>query len=152
MALKIGDKAPDFNLKNTNGEEVSLTGLKGKRVILYFYPKDDTPGCTVEACNFRDDYDLYQEKDAVILGVSRDGEESHKKFTEKFDLPFTLLSDEDHSVAEKYGAWGEKSMYGKKYMGILRNTYVIDDEGKIEMIYEKVKPKDHSKEILELIK
>lgn len=152
MALKIGDKAPDFNLKNTNGEEVSLTGLKGKRVILYFYPKDDTPGCTVEACNFKDDYDLYQEKDAVILGVSRDGEESHKKFTEKFDLPFTLLSDEDHSVAEKYGAWGEKSMYGKKYMGILRNTYVIDDEGKIEMIYEKVKPKDHSKEILELLK
>lgn len=152
MALKIGDRAPDFNLKNTNGEEVSLTGLKGKRVILYFYPKDDTPGCTVEACNFRDDYNLYQEKDAVILGVSRDGEESHKKFTEKFDLPFTLLSDEDHSVAEKYGAWGEKSMYGRKYMGIFRNTYVIDDEGKIEMIYEKVKPKDHSKEILELIK
>ena len=152
MALKIGDKAPEFNLKNTIGEEVSLAGLKGKRVILYFYPKDDTPGCTVEACNFKDDYDLYQEKDAVILGVSRDGEESHKKFTEKFDLPFTLLSDEDHSVAEKYGAWGEKSMYGKKYMGILRNTYVIDDEGKIEMIYEKVKPKDHSKEILELLK
>ncbi len=152
MALKIGDKAPDFNLKNTNGEEVSLTELKGKRVILYFYPKDDTPGCTVEACNFRDDYNLYQEKDAVILGVSRDGEESHIKFTEKFDLPFTLLSDEDHSVAEKYGAWGEKSMYGRKYMGILRNTYVIDDEGKIEMIFEKVKPKDHSKEILELIK
>ena len=91
MALKIGDKAPDFNLKNTNGEEVSLSGLKGKRVILYFYPKDDTPGCTVEACNFRDDFDLYQEKDAVILGVSRDGEASHKKFTEKFDLPFTLL-------------------------------------------------------------
>ena len=152
MALKIGDKAPDFNLKNTIGEEVSLAGLKGKRVILYFYPKDDTPGCTVEACNFRDDYDLYQEKDAVILGVSRDGEESHKKFTEKFDLPFTLLSDEDHSVAEKYGAWGEKSMYGRKYMGIIRNTYVIDVEGKIEMIYEKVKPKDHSREILELLK
>lgn len=152
MALKIGDKAPDFNLKNINGEEVSLAGLKGKRVILYFYPKDDTPGCTVEACNFRDDYDLYQEKDAVILGVSRDGEESHKKFTEKFDLPFTLLSDEDHSVAEKYGAWGEKSMYGRKYMGIIRNTYVIDAEGKIEKIYEKVKPKDHSREILELIK
>ncbi len=152
MVLKIGDRAPDFILKNTIGEDVSLAGLKGKRVILYFYPKDDTPGCTVEACNFRDDYDLYQEKDAVILGVSRDGEESHKKFTEKFDLPFTLLSDEDHSVAEKYGAWGEKSMYGRKYMGILRNTYVIDDEGKIEMIFEKVKPKDHSKEILELIK
>ena len=152
MALKIGDKAPDFNFKNTIGEEVSLAGLKGKRVILYFYPKDDTPGCTVEACNFRDDYDLYQEKDAVILGVSRDGEESHKKFTEKFDLPFTLLSDEDHSVAEKYGAWGEKSMYGRKYMGIIRNTYVIDVEGKIEIIYEKVKPKDHSGEILELLK
>ena len=152
MALKIGDKAPDFNLKNTKGEEVSLSGLKGKRVILYFYPKDDTPGCTVEACNFRDDFDLYQEKDAVILGVSRDGEASHKKFTEKFDLPFTLLSDEDHSVAEKYGAWGEKSMYGRKYMGIIRNTYVIDAEGKIEMIYEKVKPKDHSREILELLK
>lgn len=151
MNLNIGDKAPDFNLKDQSGNDVSLDSLKGKRVILYFYPKDDTPGCTVEACNFRDDFSLYTDRDTVILGVSPDGEQSHQKFIKKFDLPFSLLCDEDHSVAEKYGAWGEKNMYGRKYMGIIRTTVQIDQDGTIEKIYEKVKPKNHSKEILETL-
>lgn len=149
MNLKVGDKAPEFNLKNQNGTEINLDSLKGKKVILYFYPKDDTPGCTVEACNFRDDFSLYEDSETVILGVSPDGEQSHQKFIKKFELPFSLLCDEDHSVAEKYGAWGEKSMYGRKYMGIIRTTILIDKDGTIEKIYEKVKPKDHSKELLE---
>lgn len=149
MNLTVGDNAPDFNLKDQNGNDISLSGLKGKRVILYFYPKDDTPGCTVEACNFRDDFSLYTDSDTVILGVSPDGEQSHQKFIKKFDLPFSLLCDEDHSVAEKYGAWGEKSMYGRKYMGIIRTTVQIDKDGKVEKVYEKVKAKDHSKEVLE---
>lgn len=149
MNLTVGDNAPDFNLKDQNGNDISLSGLKGKRVILYFYPKDDTPGCTVEACNFRDDFSLYTDSDTVILGVSPDGEQSHQKFIKKFDLPFSLLCDEDHSVAEKYGAWGEKNMYGRKYMGIIRTTVQIDKDGKVEKVYEKVKAKDHSKEVLE---
>ena len=151
MNLNIGDKAPDFNLKDQNGNDVSLESLKGKRVILYFYPKDDTPGCTVEACNFRDDFSLYTDRNTVILGVSPDGEQSHQKFIKKFDLPFSLLCDEDHSVAEKYGAWGEKNMYGRKYMGIIRTTVQIDKDGIIEQVYEKVKAKIHSKEILDTI-
>lgn len=151
MNLNIGDKAPDFNLKDQNGNDISLDSLKGKRVILYFYPKDDTPGCTVEACNFRDDFSLYTDRDTVILGVSPDGEQSHQKFIKKFDLPFSLLCDEDHSVAEEYGAWGEKNMYGRKYMGIVRTTVQIDKDGMIEQVYEKVKAKIHSKEILETI-
>ncbi len=151
MNLNIGDKAPDFNLKDQNGNDVSLDSLKGKRVILYFYPKDDTPGCTVEACNFRDDFSLYTDRNTVILGVSPDGEQSHQKFIKKFDLPFSLLCDEDHSVAEKYGAWGEKNMYGRKYMGIIRTTVQIDKDGIIEQVYEKVKAKIHSKEILDTI-
>lgn len=151
MNLNIGDKAPDFNLKDQNGNDVSLDSLKGKRVILYFYPKDDTPGCTVEACNFRDDFSLYADRNTVILGVSPDGEQSHQKFIKKFDLPYSLLCDEDHSVAEKYGAWGEKNMYGRKYMGIIRTTVQIDKDGKIEQVYEKVKAKIHSKEILDTI-
>jgi len=151
MNLNIGDKAPDFNLKDQNGNDVSLDSLKGKRVILYFYPKDDTPGCTVEACNYRDDFSLYADRNTVILGVSPDGEQSHQKFIKKFDLPFSLLCDEDHSVAEKYGAWGEKNMYGRKYMGIIRTTVQIDKDGIIEQVYEKVKAKIHSKEILDTI-
>ena len=149
MNLTVGDNAPEFNLKDQNGNDISLSGLKGKRVILYFYPKDDTPGCTVEACNFRDDFSLYTDNDTVILGVSPDDEQSHQKFIKKFDLPFSLLCDEDHSVAEKYGAWDEKSMYGRKYMGIIRTTVQIDKDGKVEKVYEKVKAKDHSKEVLE---
>lgn len=148
MNLKVGDKAPDFSLRDQNGNSVSLDGYLGKKVIVFFYPKDDTPGCTVEVCNFRDDFELYEEKNAVLLGISKDGEESHKKFISKFNLPFTLLCDEDHAVAEAYGAWGEKSMYGRKYMGIVRTTVMVDAEGNVEQIYEKVKPKDHSKELL----
>ena len=148
MNLKVGDKAPGFSLRDQNGNSVSLDGYLGKKVIVFFYPKDDTPGCTVEACNFRDDFELYEEKNAVLIGISKDGEESHKKFISKFNLPFTLLCDEDHAVAEAYGAWGEKSMYGRKYMGIVRTTVVVDAEGNVEQIYEKVKPKDHSKELL----
>ena len=148
MSLKVGDKAPDFSLRDQNGNSVSLGGYLGKKVIVFFYPKDDTPGCTVEVCNFRDDFELYEEKSAVLLGISKDGEESHKKFISKFNLPFTLLCDEDHAVAEAYGAWGEKNMYGRKYMGIVRTTVVVDAEGNVTQIYEKVKPKDHSKELL----
>ncbi|MCH8305258.1 MAG: thioredoxin-dependent thiol peroxidase [Candidatus Marinimicrobia bacterium] len=148
MNLKVGDKAPGFSLRDQNGNSVSLDGYLGKKVIVFFYPKDDTPGCTVEVCNFRDDFELYEEKNAVLLGISKDGEESHKKFISKFNLPFTLLCDEDNAVAEAYGAWGEKSMYGRKYMGIVRTTVVVDAEGNVEQIYEKVKPKDHSKELL----
>ncbi|MCH9047750.1 MAG: thioredoxin-dependent thiol peroxidase [Proteobacteria bacterium] len=148
MSFKVGDKAPNFTLRDQNGNNVSLDSFLGKKVIVFFYPKDDTPGCTVEACNFRDDFEFYEEKNAVLLGISKDGEESHKKFISKFDLPFTLLCDEDHAVAEAYGAWGEKSMYGRKYMGIIRTTVVVDADGRVEQIFEKVKPKDHSKELL----
>lgn len=151
MSIKIGDNAPNFSLKDQNGNIVSLDSFLGKKVILFFYPKDDTPGCTVEACNFRDDFEIYEEKNAVLLGISKDGEESHRKFISKFNLPFSLLCDEDHAVAEEYGAWGEKSMYGRKYMGIIRSTIVVDTEGKVEQLFEKVKPKDHSKELLELL-
>ena len=151
MNLNIGDKAPHFNLRDQNGINISLSSLKGNRVILFFYPKDDTPGCTIEVCNFRDDFSQYTDINAIILGVSPDGEESHRKFIKKFDLPFSLLCDEDHSVAEKYGAWGEKNMYGRKYMGIIRTTVQIDRDGTIEKIYEKVRPKNHSKDILETL-
>ena len=151
MSIKIGDNAPNFSLKDQNGNAVSLDSFLGKKVILFFYPKDDTPGCTVEACNFRDDFEIYEEKNAVLLGISKDGEESHRKFISKFNLPFSLLCDEDHAVAEEYGAWGEKSMYGRKYMGIIRSTIVVDTEGKVEQLFEKVKTKDHSKELLELL-
>ena len=151
MSLKVGDKSPEFSLKDQNGERVALNSFRGKKVIVFFYPKDDTPGCTIEACKFRDDFELYEEKNAVILGVSKDGEESHRKFISKFDLPFRLLCDEDHAVAELYGAWGEKSMYGRKYMGIIRTTVVVNADGMIENIFEKVKPKGHSEELLELL-
>lgn len=151
MSFKVGDKAPNFSLRDQNGNSVSLDSFLGKKVIVFFYPKDDTPGCTVEVCNFRDDFEMYEEKNAVLLGISKDGEESHKKFISKFDLPFRLLCDEDHAVAEEYGAWVEKSMYGRKYMGIMRTTVVVDAVGKVEQIFEKVKPKDHSKELLGML-
>lgn len=151
MSFKVGDRAPNFSLKDQNGNSVSLDSFLGKKVIVFFYPKDDTPGCTVEVCNFRDDFEMYEEKNAVLLGISKDGEESHKKFISKFNLPFRLLCDEDHAVAEAYGAWGEKSMYGRKYMGIIRTTVVVDADGKVEQVFEKVKPKDHSKELLGML-
>jgi peroxiredoxin Q/BCP len=147
--LEIGSKAPVFNLPDENGELHSLADYRGKRVVLYFYPKDDTSGCTAEACEFRDDYDQYEEAGVVILGVSKDGQKSHTKFKTKYDLPFTLLSDESTEMQQAYGVWGEKAMYGKTYMGTFRTTYVIDEEGKVVKVFENVKPKGHSQMILE---
>ena len=149
--LKVGDKAPDFELKDTNGNLFRLSKLKGKEIVLYFYPKDLTPGCTVEACNFRDDYNDYNKKGVLVFGVSLDNEERHKKFTEKYDLPFPLLSDAEIKVSKAYGVYGEKSFLGKKYFGINRTTFVIDKKGFIKHVFEKVNPKNHSKEVLEII-
>jgi peroxiredoxin Q/BCP len=148
IKLNIGDKAPNFSCKNEKGELVSLKDFKGKNLVLYFYPKDDTPGCTAEACDLRDNYQSFLSKGFEILGVSPDNEKKHQKFIDKHELPFSLLADEDHAVAEAYGVWGEKSMYGKKYMGILRSTFVIDEKGKIEKVIEKVDTKAHTKQII----
>ncbi len=151
-ALKVGDKAPDFNLFASNGKQISLKDFKGKkRVVLYFYPKDDTPGCTIQACGFRDKLKPIEAKDAVVLGVSPDDNASHNKFIEKFKLPFPLLSDEDKTVCKAYGVWAKKSMYGKEYMGVARSTFVIGKDGKIEKIYEKVQPEGHNDEIIEFL-
>lgn len=146
--LKQGDKAPAFSLPSDSGETIALKDLKGKPVVLYFYPKDDTSGCTVEACEFRDSWRDVKKSGAVVLGVSPDSAASHRKFKAKFSLPFPLLADEGHAVAEAYGAWGEKSMYGRKYQGILRTTFLIDKEGRIARVFEKVKPKGHAAEVL----
>jgi peroxiredoxin Q/BCP len=145
---KEGSKAPTFNGVNEKSELVSLADFKGKKLVLYFYPKDSTPGCTAEACDLRDNYKLFQKQGYEILGVSPDSPKSHVKFIEKYDLPFSLLADEDHSIAEAFGAWGEKSMYGKKYMGILRSTFVINEKGYIEKVIEKVDTKAHTKQLL----
>ncbi len=150
--VEEGKKAPDFTLPDQNGNKVKLSDLKGKYVVLYFYPKDDTSGCTKEACNFRDAFPKFQNIDAVILGVSPDSIASHKKFAEKYKLPFQLLADEDKKVVEKYGVWKEKSMYGKKYMGVERTTFIIDPEGKIKKIFPKVKVDNHHQEVLEALK
>ena len=149
--LKIGDAAPDFEAVSDSGETVKLSDLRGKRVVLYFYPKDNTTGCTQQACAFRDSYPEITEKNAVVLGVSPDSAKSHTGFKSKYELPFTLIVDSDHSVAEKYDVWREKSMYGRKYMGIVRSTFVIDEKGKIAAIYDKVKVKGHVAEVLEKI-
>jgi peroxiredoxin Q/BCP len=147
--LKVGDAAPDFHLPSTEGREIALKEFRGKKnVVLYFYPKDDTPGCTKEACSFRDERPKFDKKDAVILGVSFDDLESHKKFAGKYKLPFPLLSDADKKIAEAYGVYKEKSMYGRTYMGIERSTFVIDKDGKIAQVYRKVKVDGHSDEIL----
>ncbi|MEO6726364.1 MAG: thioredoxin-dependent thiol peroxidase [Blastocatellia bacterium] len=146
--LKAGAFAPAFSLKNTDGKTVKLADFKGKKVVLYFYPKDMTPGCTVEACGFRDDYAPLKQRGVEVLGVSGDDQVSHQKFTEKYSLPFPLLSDPTHEMMEKYGAWGEKNMYGKKFMGVLRITYIIDEEGKIAHAFGKVKTDTHSKDVI----
>jgi peroxiredoxin Q/BCP len=148
ITLQAGDKAPAFKAKNENGETVSLANFKGKKLVLYFYPKDDTPGCTAEACDLRDNYKLFQKQGYEILGVSPDNEAKHQKFIAKYELPFSLLADTDNVVATAYGTWGEKSMYGKKYMGILRATFVIDEKGKIEKVIEKVDTKKHTAQLL----
>ena len=151
MQLAIGDKAPAFSGIDQNKKKISLKDLKGKKVILYFYPKDDTPGCTAESCNLRDNWSLLKKKGFEIVGVSADDAKSHKKFADKYDLNFTLIADTVKKVIEAYGVWGEKSMYGKKYMGIIRTTFVINEKGKIEKIFDKVDTKNHSEQILETV-
>ncbi|MCS6813137.1 MAG: thioredoxin-dependent thiol peroxidase [Cyanobacteria bacterium] len=148
MALNPGDIAPAFTLTDTDGNTVSLSDFRGKRVVLYFYPRDNTPGCTKEACGFRDAYADYQAKDIVVLGVSTDDAESHAKFVKKYDLPFTLLCDPDGAVATAYDSYGLKKFMGKEYMGVSRHTFVIGVDGRIEKIYRKVKPENHAAEIL----
>ena len=152
MAMFLaGETAPDFELRDSGGMPHRLSDYRGKKVVLYFYPKDDTPGCTKEACAFRDDFSLFKNKNVVILGVSADSVESHKRFEQKFQLPFLLLSDPDKSVIEKYGAWQEKSMYGKTFMGVQRSTFVIDEKGRIAKVFPKVTPEGHSRELLEVL-
>ncbi len=148
MKLAIGGKAPEFEVNDQNGDIVKLTAFKGKKVVLYFYPKDNTPGCTAESCNLRDNYDTLQRQGYEVLGISKDSEKSHQKFIEKEKLPFTLLADTELKVHELYGTWVEKSMYGRKYMGTARVTFIIDEKGVIENIIEKVKTKDHTSQIL----
>ena len=149
--LKPGDKAPEFSLISDEGKKVSLKELKGKKVILYFYPKDDTSGCTAEACSFRDNIKLIEKKNAVVIGVSKDNTVSHQKFKKKYSLPFTLLSDENLDMLKDYEVWKEKSMYGKKYMGIERTTFILDEKGKIQDIFNKVKVHGHTEELLKKI-
>jgi peroxiredoxin Q/BCP len=148
MALKPGDEAPDFTIQNQDGEPVTLSQLRGKNVVVYFYPKADTPGCTTQACGIRDHRSDYETANAVVLGVSPDPVEDLAKFAEKYGLPFTLLSDEGHKVAEEYGVWVEKNMYGRKFMGNERTSFVIDPEGKIKQVLHKVKPAEHDDLVL----
>ncbi|MGI8638945.1 MAG: thioredoxin-dependent thiol peroxidase [Pyrinomonadaceae bacterium] len=149
MMLKESDTAPDFTVKDQNGEEVKLSDFRGKKVVLYFYPKDDTPGCTKEACSLRDGFSTFEEKGIKILGVSMDNEKSHQKFISKYELPFTLLADTDHAIADAYGSYGDKQFMGKTYTGILRKTFLIDEEGKVVKIFDKVKVDEHADEVLE---
>ena len=150
--MKVGQKAPDFSVKDDSGNSLKLSDLKGKKIVLYFYPKDDTPGCTKEACNFRDGIAAIRRLGAVVLGVSADSVESHQKFKKKFDLNFQLLADTDREIIEAYDVWKEKSMYGRKYMGIERTTFVIGKDGKITHIFPKVKVAEHADEVLEALK
>ncbi|HEX9251766.1 MAG TPA: thioredoxin-dependent thiol peroxidase [Ignavibacteriaceae bacterium] len=150
--LEVGKKAPDFSLLNQDEKRISLKDFIGQKVVLYFYPKDDTSGCTKEACSFSDDLPKFSKIDAVIIGVSPDSVKSHKKFSEKYKLKFNLLADEEKKVIEKYDVWKEKSMYGRKYMGVERTTFIIDEKGKIIKIFNKVKVDGHNKEVLEALK
>lgn len=152
MPITAGLPAPDFSAPDETGALRSLAEFRGKYVVLYFYPKDDTPGCTTEACNFRDDYSDYEKAGVVILGVSPDSPKSHAKFKQKFQLPFSLIADEDHAICEAYGVWGQKKFMGRQYMGVLRTTFLIDPEGKIIKVFEDVKPADHSAEVLAALK
>lgn len=150
--LKPGRKAPDFKLKDTDGNTIQLSDYIGQYVVLYFYPKDDTPGCTKEACSFRDDYADFKKNKIAVFGISPDDEKSHQKFTAKYKLPFPLLSDPDHKVAEKYGAWGLKKLYGREYEGILRSTFIIDQKGMIAHVFDKVKVDTHATDVFNVIK
>jgi peroxiredoxin Q/BCP len=149
--IKPGLKAPELKLTDSTGASFKLSSLKGKTVVLYFYPKADTPGCTAESCEFRDHSNAFAAKDAVIIGISPDTEKAQSKFQKKFGLPFTLLADADHAGAEAYGVWKEKSMYGRTYMGVARTTFVIGPDGKIRHIFEKVKPAGHAEEVLAVL-
>jgi thioredoxin-dependent peroxiredoxin len=146
--LKAGDKAPEFSGSNQDGKIIKLSDYSGRKLILYFYPKDDTPGCTAEACNLNDNYNVWLDKGFEVVGVSPDSIESHRKFREKYGLKFDLIADTEKKILQEYDAWGEKSMYGKKYMGVVRKTYVIDENGHIQDIFEKVETKNHTKQIL----
>jgi peroxiredoxin Q/BCP len=146
---KEGTVAPNFAANDANGETVRLKDLRGRKVVLYFYPKDDTPGCTKEACSFRDAFSDFEKRGIKVLGVSVDSEASHKKFTAKYKLPFTLVADPDHSIADAYGVYGEKKFMGRTYMGVKRITFLIDEKGKIKKVFEKVKPEEHAREVLE---
>ncbi|MEA1874007.1 MAG: thioredoxin-dependent thiol peroxidase [Bacteroidota bacterium] len=150
-ALKAGDKAPDFQGKDQNGKPIKLFDFLEKKLILYFYPKDNTSGCTAEACDFRDNYEMWLSKGYAVIGVSADSEASHQKFAAKFDLPFPLIADEDKTIIQAYGVWGEKNMYGKKSMGIKRTTFIIDENGIILKVFKQVKSKAHTEQIVEKI-
>ena len=149
--LEVGNKAPHFEGFNQNHEKLSLDDFAGKKLILYFYPKDNTPGCTAESCNLNENYDEWLDRGYEVVGVSPDSVKSHKKFADKYNLRFNLIADTEKKILEDYGAWGEKSMYGKKYMGVLRTTFLIDEEGTIREIFQKVKTKDHTNQILKTI-
>jgi peroxiredoxin Q/BCP len=149
--IEAGEQAPDFTLADQAGNEVTLSGLRGRKVVLYFYPKDDTSGCTTQACGLRDRIDELDAKGAVVLGVSPDSAASHTRFRTKYELPFTLLADTGHVVAERYGVWQEKSMYGRTYWGVARTTFVIGADGRVEQVLEKVKPAGHAEQVLELL-
>ena len=148
-SLNVGDKAPDFVALNEFGQSISLSDFIGKKVVLYFYPKDMTPGCTAESCNLGENYSLLQEKGFIVLGVSPDSSKSHQKFIDKYNLPFSLIADEDKAVIKSFGVWGPKKFMGKEYNGVLRTTFVIDEDGVIEKVFSKVKTKDHTNQILE---
>ena len=147
--LKEGNAAPVFTTKDASGRTVKLKDFKGQKVVLYFYPKDDTPGCTKEACSFRDGFTTFKKRGINVLGISPDSEASHKKFAEKYKLPFVLLTDPEHKIADAYGTYGQKKFMGRSYMGIHRMTFLIDEKGKIKKVFEKVKPEDHAREVLE---
>ena len=146
--LKEGDKAPVFSGNDHHGKKISLSDFKGKKVIIYFYPQDDTPTCTIEACNLRDNYSLLKKEGFVILGISPDSEKSHKKFAAKFDLPFTLIADPEHIIIDKYGVWGQKQLFGREYMGVIRTTFLVDEHGMLRKIFEKPKNSTHAEEII----
>ena len=153
--VEVGEEAPDFTLTGVrpdgDAQEITLSALRGEPVVLYFYPKDDTPGCTTQACGIRDEWGRFQEAGARIFGISPDDDASHRKFSSKYDLPFTLLADPDHEVAERYGVWKRKSMFGKKYWGVERTTFVVDANGRIQEVFERVKPKAHADQVLEAL-
>ncbi len=146
--LEVGQKVPNFSAQDQNGNTITLSDCKGKKVVIYFYPKDNTPGCTAQACNLRDNYEALLEAGYVVLGVSRDSEKSHQKFIDKYELPFPLIADEDGSVHEVFGTWGEKKNFGRTYMGTIRTTFVIDESGVVSEVIKKVKTKDHTAQIL----